>query len=544
MDVMHSGAADDRILNEAALRQEARFPTEEQLVLTPVNMPVAGPQPTPRGPQFAPPQRPDRGFGLRKPGEEAQGMPKLSPEMTQLFADLPPDVQRPVARLIDGMSPTEKQALEEVGGKLVEILKDPQSRDIFLMLPMIDRKTGKLPTAEDWAKELQNVDTNENLAKNNFSPEALKKVSDFLSGLSPEQRNALERVLKGVTDIAQEHQRKTEGYSLDLEKNPAKKAKILKYAKRFTEAKTEEDRLIAEGYLRMEGVDVEGSDFAGGKVEMLPTEGRFIGLIVGFIQMTMGILRKLGGKKTTIERETASLQVPDKDPKTMTEDDREKELADDRKALSEGKTKEAKLETDIKGLKAKLKDDKLDEKTRPELTKRLGEVKKELSDLQAARAKMEQRIKDLEEANRIPVPENAESVSEKMTKFKTRLAKYKEMSQEVDKLIGLKNKIRKEHPMTKEEWGRLTKNPDEWKKTLEKWGFPVAAQERFEELDKAKDPEQALSLIRLDEDFDKLSATEKEFSRKNLIPDFLKEVNAIIKPNIELVFHDDIFAVN
>ncbi|MFA5799767.1 MAG: hypothetical protein WC840_02285 [Candidatus Peribacteraceae bacterium] len=39
---------------------------------------------------------------------------------------------------------------------------------------------------------------------------------------------------------------------------------------------------------------------------------------------------------------------------------------------------------------------------------------------------MEQRIKTLEETNRIPVPESAESVSEKMTKFKARLAKYKE----------------------------------------------------------------------------------------------------------------------
>ena len=53
----------------------------------------------------------------------------------------------------------------------------------------------------------------------------------------------------------------------------------------------------------------------------------------------------------------------------------------------------------------------------------------------------------------------------------------------------------------------------------------------------------SLSLLKLDKGFNQLSPTEKEWARKNLVPDFLKEVNAIIKPNIELVFHDDIFAI-
>ncbi|MFA5799381.1 MAG: hypothetical protein WC840_00295 [Candidatus Peribacteraceae bacterium] len=304
MDVMRSGSADDRILNEAALRQETRYPTEEPLVLTPVDIPVEGPsQSMPRGPQFAPPERTAKGFILREQGEEAKGipmgpeaqpMPALSPEMAQLFANLPPDVQRPMARLIDGLSPAEKQALEEAGGKLVEILKDPKCKDIFHALPI--SLTGELSTAEELNQVFQNEKAA--MAKHNISPEAVKKVSEFLGSLSPEQRNVLNRVFRCATDVSQERQRKTEGYSLDLEKNPAKKAKILKYAERFTKAETEEDKLIAEGSLRMEGVDVDGSNFANGKVEMLPANGRFIGLIVGFIQMTMGILKKLGGKKT------------------------------------------------------------------------------------------------------------------------------------------------------------------------------------------------------------------------------------------------------
>ncbi len=373
MDVMRSGTADKRILNEAALRQEARDPTEEPLVLTPVDMPVAGPpQSMPRGPQFAPPQRTDKGFALRKPGEEAQGMPmgpdaqpmpELSPEMAQLVADLPPDVQRPVARLIDGMNPDEKKALEDVGGKLTDLIKNPQNRDCLFRL---FTEKGKFPTAEELKAE-----------EGTFGPEAVKNVSDFIKGLPPEQAAILERVLGNVRDIAQEHQRKTEGYSLDLEKNPAKKAKILKYAKRFTEAKTEEDKLIAEGSLRMEGVDVDGSDFAGGKVEMLPANGRFINLIVGFVQMTMGILKKLGGKKTpTQSAGETSIQGW--------------------RGVAESKETVKKLDADITKLEESLKKPDITDEERRTYTESLGKLKDARTKLQSSIEDQETRLRRLD----------------------------------------------------------------------------------------------------------------------------------------------------
>lgn len=310
---------------------------------------------------------------------------QLEPQLVQEIQLLPVEFQRPVVLLAERMEIRERSVLIVLLEKLVRI-----GIGTFLSLPLF--------TPDGRLKKPGEGDV----------PAAVKQL---LESLSPEERDVLERVvaicldLKGIGALSP-RPGKTESYPLD-EESPALKAKILGMAKRFTEAKTEEDKLIAEGSLRMAGVDVDGSDLKNGKLTMLPTVGsaRFVNLIVGLIQMGVGIFRKLGGKKTKIEKEMDDLQTGEKpkDPKEMTSKEREDELKKDRGAVAESLEKEKKLTSDITELEAKLKDDKLDEKTRDALTKRLGEVKKELSDLQAARAKMEQRIKALEEAQAVGV---------------------------------------------------------------------------------------------------------------------------------------------
>ncbi len=308
--------------------------------------------------------------------ESGYTLERLEPQLVQEIQLLPVEFQRPVVLLAERMEVRERSVLIVLLEKLIHI-----GIGTFLSLPLF---------------------TPDGRLKKPGEGDVPAAVGQLLESLSPEERDVLERVaaicldLKGVGMLASRPGR-TESYPLD-EESPALRVKILGMAKRFTEAEMEEDKLIAEGSLRMAGVDIDGSDLKGGKLTMLPTTGgaRFVNLIVGLIQMGAGIFRKLGGKKTSIEKEMASLHVPDKDPKAMTKKGREKELTDDRKALSEGKTKEAKLETDIKELEAKLKDEKTEDGGNA-LKRRIEEAKAERAKLAEEIKAMEQRIKALEE---------------------------------------------------------------------------------------------------------------------------------------------------
>jgi len=138
-------------------------------------------------------------------------------------------------------------------------------------------------------------------------------------------------------------------------------------------------------------VDVEGSDFAGGKVEMLPTEGRFIGLIVGFIQMTMGILRKLGGKKTKIEKEGGK----EKEPKDMTPEERQKARTETEAALVKSKQTEKGLGDEITRLKGEL--EKASDEAKGPLTQKLNETAEQQAKVSARTKELEGKLQALQE---------------------------------------------------------------------------------------------------------------------------------------------------
>jgi len=189
-------------------------------------------------------------------------------------------------------------------------------------MPVIDLKTGKLAT-EEINRELQSENLKKEMSKNNISPEAAKKVSDFFSGLTPEQRNVLERVFRSAMDSSRQSpdgargRENTPSHPLELEKNPATRQKVLDYAKRFREAKTEEDKMMVEGLMRMEGVDFDGSkqDMESGQPPKMLAENsplRLSNLFVGLIQFAIGLFRKIGGKKTEIKK-GQPLELSDKE---------------------------------------------------------------------------------------------------------------------------------------------------------------------------------------------------------------------------------------
>ncbi len=102
--------------------------------------------------------------------------------------------------------------------------------------------------------------------------------------------------------------------------NPAFQAKIQRYVNRWKEAKTQETRDLMEGFLMMEGVDVDASNLEKEELVVLPENERVLLFFMGFIRSFKAILENMGNKKTPIDKLTGKPGT--ETPEKMTSEER------------------------------------------------------------------------------------------------------------------------------------------------------------------------------------------------------------------------------
>ena len=134
----------------------------------------------------------------------------------------------------------------------------------------------------------------------------------FAPSPRPETRHDLAVGAAEKRSLVGEIQRadREQSYPLEKETNPTVKARVESLVKDYAGAKTEEDRMIAEGNLMWEGVDIEASKDAlkAKKPPIMTPKGslaRLVNAVMGFFKLTAGLLRKWGGKKTEVKKEEA-----------------------------------------------------------------------------------------------------------------------------------------------------------------------------------------------------------------------------------------------
>jgi len=131
----------------------------------------------------------------------------------------------------------------------------------------------------------------------------------------------------------------------------ATQAAILRLSERWRGTNTQEERDTVEGFLMMDGVDVDSSDLQHDTIVMVSPEEKGMQFLVGLIMVIKSLLDRFAKKKTAIE----GSDVSEKDLSTMTEEERTTETEANTKKLDELKGKQKKTAGEIKTLDAKMK---------------------------------------------------------------------------------------------------------------------------------------------------------------------------------------------
>lgn len=172
----------------------------------------------------------------------------------------------------------------------------------------------------------------------------------------------------------------------------ATQAAILKLAERWRGTNTQEERDAVEGFLMMDGVDVDSSDLETDTIVMVGPEEKGMQFLVGLVMVLKSLLDRFAKKKTAIE----DVDVGEKDPTTMTEEERTTETGANTKKIDELKGKKEKTAGEIKTLEKKMKN------TAEPLE---GEAKEKAeADLKTMKAdikKFDEEIAKLEERNKV-----------------------------------------------------------------------------------------------------------------------------------------------
>nr|MBP9851039.1 hypothetical protein [Candidatus Peribacteraceae bacterium] len=169
----------------------------------------------------------------------------------------------------------------------------------------------------------------------------------------------------------------------------AEQAQILRYTARWRNAKTQEERETVEGFLMMDGVDVDASNLENDEIVMVAPEERGIQFLIGFITVIKSFLDRMAKKKTDVE----SANVGEKDPSEMTPEEQTTEKEGNDKKLTDFKDQKTKAEGEIKDIDKRLKavpppEGEIKEKLETDLKNKKEEVKN-----------IEEEIKKLEERN-------------------------------------------------------------------------------------------------------------------------------------------------
>ncbi len=305
---------------------------------------------------------------------------------------------------------------------------------------------------------------------------------------------------------------------------------IMKKVESLNKAKTEEDQQIAEGALRMLGVDVDASNLQSGKPEDITIAGkedRGGNMIVGLFQWVGGWLKKLGGKKTSLENKDVKKQ---KEAKDMTPDERKAELKTTDEKLKDNAKKTTEIGDQIKKLEGDRDKDGVSAEDKGKINEKIDGLKKDLATLKTEKDALEARKKEIETADLAmkEMPKTPENASENLKTFMSRIEQYRQAIKELvplrDKYLGI---VKVDHTISGAAQDvladHLKKNPQYY----EDRGLSRAEQNRFMELAKPQNVDNALSLVKLDEVFQKLPDAEKGWVRTNVIPGFLAYVNTL-----------------
>lgn len=115
---------------------------------------------------------------------------------------------------------------------------------------------------------------------------------ESLDSLTEQEKNLLMKLFDAAATL---RTNSDSGQALEVDEK-----QVEKYVKRWKEAKTEADRMIAEGMLLLNGIDTDASDIEGEKLVTLPSDMRFGGIIAGIFKLALGIIEKFGGKSNKI----------------------------------------------------------------------------------------------------------------------------------------------------------------------------------------------------------------------------------------------------
>lgn len=170
-------------------------------------------------------------------------------------------------------------------------------------------------------------------------------------------------------------------------------AAILKLSARWRTVTTEEERNTVEGFLMMDGVDIDGSNLATDEIVMVSPEAKGMTFLVGLITVLQSFLDRLSRKRTEINQSATS----EKDPATMSSDEIAAEKEGNDKKIDELKTKKGKNEKEIKEAEKKLKnvDKPLEGEAKTKVETELKEMKEELKKITEEIEKLEKRNKAL-----------------------------------------------------------------------------------------------------------------------------------------------------
>ncbi len=169
----------------------------------------------------------------------------------------------------------------------------------------------------------------------------------------------------------------------------AEQAAILRLAARWRSVDTEEERDTVEGFLMMDGVDVDSSNLDKDEIVMVSPEEKGMMFLMGLITVLKSFLDRLNRKKTEIEEST----VTDKDPATMKVEEITAEKEGNDKKIDELKVKKRKNETDIKDAEKKLKnvEKPLEGDAKTKVETELKQMKEELKKINEEIEKLEKR---------------------------------------------------------------------------------------------------------------------------------------------------------
>ena len=267
-------------------RLKAELAIVEQQIANPPKAPPAAPVlagAMPQDPRFGSQLAPESRFDLDQKLQRIQ-----PPEVADKIRQMPQQLQGPVVRVYENLPAGSQQ----------------------MLIGLLNGFTRLAPNVQ------QNVWTL--ISGENPAIVPLPEAQQFILFLSPEQRSLFDQIA-GESRMMQEQREVLTGANLQ---------KVQRLIKNYNEAKTDNDRQIAEGTMRMLGVDVDATNFDPNNVQMLPKDGltRFISAFMGLLQVITALAGKsgIGDKEGNVIRKTKEAAKKKADTEKMTPEERTK----------------------------------------------------------------------------------------------------------------------------------------------------------------------------------------------------------------------------